>query len=268
MAVKERQFRRKIQEVAIAASRAAGRIIIAKRVNPRVDYKGTTNPVTEVDLLCERTIARMIEDAFPGHRIVGEEGGDRGKDSDFTWWIDPLDGTTNFAHGYPHYCVSIALEQREEIILGVVYDPLRDELFSAGRGEGAFLNGSEISVSLVSDPARSLLATGFPYDLKKRPYALAMLGGFLATVQGVRRDGSAALNLAYVAAGRLDGFWELGLNPWDTAAGAILAEEAGGRVSDFSGHRYRIARKDVIAATPALHSFMVETIGSVPVRRS
>ncbi len=250
--------------IAAAAARAAGKVILAKRLRPRTDYKGAANPVTEADLLSEKTIVGIISSAFPGHRIVAEEGGERKTDSEFTWWIDPLDGTTNFSHGYPHYCVSIALSRGEETVVGVVYDPLRDELFRAGRGEGAFLNGERIAVSSVTEPSRSLLATGFPYDLRRRPQAVARLAAFLSVVQGVRRDGSAALNLAYVAAGRLDGFWEIGLNPWDTAAGAVIAEEAGATVSDFDGRRYRVLRKDVAAATPALHSYLLATIRSVP----
>jgi myo-inositol-1(or 4)-monophosphatase len=264
MTVKDRQAQEDYARTAMAAARAAGRVILGQRVNPRTEYKGAANPVTEADLLSEKTIVGMISESYPGHRIVGEEGGDRKTDSEFTWWIDPLDGTTNFAHGYPHYCVSIALARREEAIVGVVYDPLRDELFHAERGRGAFLNDERIGVSRVSDPSRSLLATGFPYDLSRRPQAVARMAAFLSVVQGVRRDGSAALNLAYVAAGRLDGFWEIGLNPWDTAAGAVIAEEAGARVSDFSGRRYHFSRKDVVAAPPALHSFMIATIGSVP----
>jgi len=264
MTVKEPQARGEFIAVASAAARAAGKVILSRRLHPRTEYKGAANPVTEADLASEQMIVRAVGEAFPGHRIVGEEGGERTADSEFTWWIDPLDGTTNCAHGYPHYCVSIALARREETIVGVVYDPLRDEIFHAGRGEGAFLNGEKIGASRVSDPSRALLATGFPYDLSRRPQAVAQLAAFLSIVQGVRRDGSAALDLAYVAAGRLDGFWEVGLKPWDTAAGAIIAEEAGARVSDFSGRPYHFSRPDVVAAPPALHPFMITTIGSVP----
>ena len=252
----------RFREIASAAARAAGRIILDKlHTVHRVAHKGKVDLVTEADLQAEKLILDAVQGAFPLHRVVGEESGIGEQQSDYIWYVDPLDGTTNFAHGYPHYSVSIALQYRRRTILGVVFDPGRDELFSAERGAGAFLNGKRLTVSSVREPEAALLATGFPYDLEQRPHVLALLGRLLTRIQGIRRDGSAALNLAYVAAGRLDGYWELSLHPWDCAAGALMVEEAGGRVSGWGGKTFDIQRPEVLAGNPVIHSFLVRALG-------
>jgi len=236
------------------AAAAAGEIIREKRGTAfRVDRKGAADLVTEVDLAAERAIIALISRDFPGHRIAAEESGRGEGDSPYLWWIDPIDGTTNFVHGYPFYSVSIALECRGVMAAGVVYDPVAGELFEALRSEGARLNGRRIAVSPVSDLKDALLATGFPYARNDRERALSIAAAFLPRIQGLRRDGSAALDLAYVAAGRLDGFWERGLRPWDTAAGSLLVEEAGGRVSDFNGGKFDLHRGEIAAAGPGIH---------------
>jgi myo-inositol-1(or 4)-monophosphatase len=245
-------------ETARRAARTAGEVIRRRRGTAfRVDRKGATDLVTEVDLAAEKAIISLISEVFPGHRIAAEESGRGAGDSEYRWWIDPIDGTTNFVHGYPFYSVSIALEYRGVMAAGVVYDPVGDELFEALRGGGTRLNGRKITVSPVADLSDALLATGFPYERSDRERALAIAAGFLPRIQGLRRDGSAALDLAYVAAGRLDGFWERGLKPWDTAAGSLLVEEAGGRVSDFSGGIFDIRRGAIVAANPRIHGELV-----------
>jgi myo-inositol-1(or 4)-monophosphatase len=245
-------------KTALAAVHAAGRIIREKSDTVfLVNHKGATDLVTEVDLAAEREIIATLSRAFPEHRIMAEESG-RGKgESDYIWWIDPIDGTTNFVHGYPCYSVSVALEYRGRSILGIVYDPTRDELFQAVKGEGAYLNGRPITVSAVDTLSDALLATGFPYDRSQREHALSIASRLLPGIQGLRRDGSAALDLAYVAAGRLDGFWEFGLKPWDTAAGWLLVEEAGGRVSNFKGESFDIRQGAVVASNHRIHADLV-----------
>ncbi len=252
----------RLRKTAEAAARAAGRIILDKlQTSYQVSHKGKVDLVTEADLQAEERITSAIRSAFPLHRIVGEESGIGKQESDYIWYVDPLDGTTNFAHGYPHYSVSIALQYRRRTVLGVVFDPGRDELFSSELGAGAYLNGERLSVSSVREPEAALLATGFPYELEQRPRALAFLGKLLSDIQGIRRDGSAALNLSYVAAGRLDGYWELSLHPWDCAAGALMVEEAGGRVSGLGGRAFDIQRPEVLAGNPFIHPFLVRRLG-------
>lgn len=249
---------RRALETARRAAAAAGEIIRAKAGTAfRVDRKGAADLVTEVDLSAERAVIAVISAVFPGHRIAAEESGRGEGDSEYLWWIDPIDGTTNFVHGYPFYSVSIALEFRGVMIAGVVYDPVRGETFEAFRSGGARLNDREIEVSPVASLSDALLATGFPYDRSDRGRALALAAGFLPRIQGLRRDGSAALDLAYVAAGRLDGFWERGLKPWDTAAGSLLVEEAGGRVSDFRGGKFDLLRGEIAAANPKIHPQLI-----------
>ncbi len=252
-------------ETARRAARAAGEVIRRGAASGfRVDRKGATDLVTEVDRAAERAVIAAISTDFPSHRIAAEESGRGGGTSEYLWWIDPIDGTTNFVHGYPFYSVSIALTRREETVAGVIYDPGRDELFEARCGGGARLNGREIRVSPTADLAESLVATGFPYALGERERALEIAGGLLPRVQGLRRDGSAALDLAYVAAGRLDGFWERGLKPWDTAAGALLAAEAGGRVSDFTGSRFDLQRGEIVAGNPRIHPQLISALNQSP----
>jgi len=218
----------RIREVALKAAREAGGLLKERFGKQQiVSYKGDIDPVTETDKRSEALIAKLILDAFPDHSLLSEEGKEAEGSSEYRWIVDPLDGTTNFLHGFPFFCVSIAVEHRRELVYGVVYDPLWEELFEAGRGEGAFLNGQKIRVSHVGNLSRSLLATGFPYDVKKgREDNIVHFINFLKVAQAVRRPGSACLDLCYVAVGRLDGFWELKLQPWDTAAGSLIVKEA------------------------------------------
>jgi myo-inositol-1(or 4)-monophosphatase len=218
--------------------------------------------VTEVDHACEALIVEGLARERPGDAVLAEEG--RGSDragARLRWLIDPLDGTTNYAHGYPRFCVSIGIEREGEPLAGVVYDPLLDELFSARRGGGAFLNGRRLGVSGESEIGRALVATGFAYDVRRSAEDnLDHFARFVKTVRAVRRDGSAALDLCYVAAGRLDGYWELKLHPWDVAAGALLVREAGGRVSDLAGGPVPASGAEIVASNGRLHDAMLELL--------
>ena len=226
-----------------------------------ITYKGDINLVTEMDMRSERTIVEMLHGAFPDHGVVAEEETKLCNASGYTWVIDPLDGTTNYAHGYPCFAVSIALKHEEDVILGVVYDPMRDELFTARKGLGAYLNGKQIKVSAVDALIKSLLATGFPYDRKvSDKNNLSYFCDLLMASQEVRRDGSAALDLCYVAAGRLDGFWELKLKPWDVAAGSLVVNEAGGLVSDLSGNRFDMHDEEILASNGRIHRQMIKVL--------
>jgi len=226
----------------------------------RVEHKGEIDLVTEVDRRSEALIVEEIRHRFPNHAILAEEGGGQGVGGKYRWIVDPLDGTTNFAHGYPCISVCLALEYRGELTLGVVYDPLREELFAAERGGGACLNGRPIRVSALSDLSEALLATGFPYDVRRTGSNLELFARFIRRAQAIRRDGSAALDLAYVACGRFDGFWEMKLKPWDLAAGMLLVSEAGGQVSDFRGEGKILERGEIVAANAVLHVQMLEVI--------
>lgn len=249
-------------KTAQTAARSAGRIIRNRAGGGfRVDHKGATDMVTEVDLAAEEEIIAVISAAFPSHRLVAEESGEGEQESEYTWWIDPLDGTTNYIHGYPRYSVSIALARRARIVLGVVFDPLRDEMFFALQGRGAYLNDRRIQVSSVKKLSDSLLATGFPYVRSRRRQALALAARFLEQIHGLRRDGSAALDLAAVAAGQLDGYWEFGLKPWDTAAGLILVEEAGGKVSGFGGEAFDFRKGDIVAGNRFIQGDLLKIMG-------
>jgi myo-inositol-1(or 4)-monophosphatase len=226
------------------------------------EYKGDVDLVTVADRTAEKLIRSRLSEVFPDHGIYGEEGTRDRLEGEFRWYVDPLDGTTNFAHGFPQFCVSMGLEQRppglkpEEdgtLVAGVIYDPLRDELFSAEKGKGAFLNGKPIRTSPISTLAESLLATGFPSRKRHASPNIHFYQEFTLRSHGVRRAGSAALDLAYVAAGRLEGFWEFNLNPWDTAAGILLIEEAGGRVTDFKGRHFRIDSQEILASNGDIH---------------
>ena len=208
------------------------------------EYKGDVDLVTVADRTVEKLIRERLGEAFPEHGIYGEEGTRERMDGEFRWYVDPLDGTTNFAHGFPQFCVSMGLEQRAPgmppeqdgtLVAGVIYDPMRDELFTAERGQGARLNGRPMRVSKIPELAEALLSTGFPSRKRHASPNVHFYQEFTLRSHGVRRAGSAALDLAYVACGRLEAFWEFNLNPWDTAAGILLVEEAGGRVTDFSG---------------------------------
>ena len=228
----------------------------------RVDYKGTIDLVTEVDHQSEAFIIQQINALFPGHAILAEESGQQQGSAEHLWLIDPLDGTVNYAHNIPIFCVSIGYAQNGLTQLAVVYEPLRDECFSAERGRGAWLNGTLLQVSSVQDLTHSLLVTGFPYDTWDSPNDnFVHFVRFAKMTQGVRRLGSAALDLCYVAAGRFDGFWELSLKAWDVAAGGLIVEEAGGRVTNVDGGAdYISTPQSILAATPALHPLMLEEI--------
>ena len=261
-----------------AAALAAGRLLRDNISGTRkILHKGIINLVTEMDMLSERLIVKSLRSSFPKHNIISEEEANIRKGSDFTWIIDPLDGTTNYAHGYPCFCVSIALEWESDIILGVVYDPMRDELFSAQKGKGALLNAKSIRVSSVGKLINGLLATGFPYDRKvSKINNVNYFRDLLMASQEIRRDGAAALDLCYVACGRFDGFWELKLKPWDVAAGSLMVREAGGMVSDFTGSRFSVYDHEVVASNGKVHQQMLSVLlkdekrtirGSVSIRR-
>jgi myo-inositol-1(or 4)-monophosphatase len=243
------------------AATVAGTLIRLHWQKPKtIDYKGAIDLVTSIDRECEREIVRVLRNHFPSHSILAEEETDwLGTEASHRWIIDPLDGTTNFAHGYPQFSVSIALESAGEVVLGLVYDPLRDECFKAARGEGATLNGIPIRISGIQELDKALLATGFPYDRRaKADFYLSFFKAFLTRCQGIRRGGSAALDLCYLACGRIDGFWELELKPWDTAAGALIVAEAGGRLSDFSGNNFSIWGHETLASNGLIHDEMAE----------
>lgn len=228
----------------------------------QIEYKGDINLVTQVDKECERMIVSRIRSIFPDHDILAEEGsGGARKDSPYKWIIDPLDGTTNFAHRYPLFAVSIALEYQGVIVGGVVYDPNRDEMFQAFKEEGAFLNQVRIQASSASKLAQAMVATGFAYNLRETDNNnLDHFRDMLMTAQAVRRDGVAAIDLCYVACGRYDAFWELYLYPWDTAAGMIILSEAGGKVTRFDGQPYTAYDKDILASNGKIHGEMVSVL--------
>jgi myo-inositol-1(or 4)-monophosphatase len=250
------------RELAIEIAREAGTFLKERLYSVHtIDFKGEIDLVTEVDRISEEMITSRIQKRFPDHDIVAEECTNIMRDSEYTWIIDPLDGTTNYAHGYPVFCVSIALQRVNEIILGVIYNPMLDELFVAERGEGAFLQGVEIHVSATPSLSDSLVATGFPYDVRERSRdVLACFNEVIPKARAVRRPGSAALDLAYVAAGRFDGFWELRLKPWDTAAGWLLVEEAGGMVTDMNGDTYYLESPSIVASNGRIHRGLMEVL--------
>lgn len=260
-------------EVACRAARAAGEVIrgsYAKLKDSEIGEKAINDMVTVVDLNSQKLVVELLRDAFPGDFIVAEEvlepsvnagldpGGPR------RWFIDPLDGTTNYIHAYPVFAVNIALEVERKMSVGVTYNPLLDEMFTAASGAGAFLNDEPIHVSQVSDRNRTLLGTGFPF--RSRQYLdiyLKSFKYFFNNSRGIRRCGAAALDLAHVAAGRLDGFWELTLSPWDMAAGVVLIEEAGGRVTDFYGENSYLHEGHVVASNNKFHDWMIDSLGKV-----
>jgi len=249
-------------EIAKEACRISGEIQMANLKSARrIDFKGEINLVTETDHQCEKEIVSLIQGRCPSHDILAEEGSGARKDSEFKWIIDPLDGTTNFAHGYPLFCTSIALEYRGEIVLGSVYEPNLKELFVAEKGAGATLNGEKIGVSKTTELKKALLSTGFAYNVREtKDNNLNHFQNFILSAQAVRRDGVAAVDLCYTAAGRFDGFWELGLFPWDVAAGFLIVEEAGGQVTDFSGKPFGVYSKEILATNGRLQTSMMNIL--------
>ncbi|HYY56647.1 MAG TPA: inositol monophosphatase family protein [Pyrinomonadaceae bacterium] len=250
---------------AVQTARDAGRIL-AERLGRSIQItnKGVIDLVTEADLAAERLIIERIKSYHPRHAVLAEESGasdlQDGQRSEYCWIVDPLDGTTNYAHGYPTFCVSIALERAGVVEIGVIHDPLRDETFAAERGEGATLNGRRIRVSEIDDLNRAMLCTGFPYNVRDGGDFARHFRNFIMHAQAVRRDGSAALDLAYVACGRFDGFWEEGLRPWDVAAGVLMIEEAGGRVSRYDGERFDIYTPPIMASNGLVHEAMMRVL--------
>ena len=256
-------------DVAVEAGRKAGSILLDHtRSGFRIEYKNPINLVTDADHAAERCVIDHIHTRFPTHGFLAEEQGRiEQSPSPYLWIIDPLDGTTNFAHGYPTYCVSIGLEYRGRCVLGVVFDPTRDDLFTATEGCGAQLNGHPIHVSNTSTLDNSLLVTGFAYDIRESPRNnLDHFAKFALKAQGIRRTGSAALDLCYVAAGRFDGFWEVKLNPWDMAAGSILVKEAGGRLTDFLGRDLSLYGQELVASNGHIHHAMLTVLNETPVQ--
>ncbi|MDH4083956.1 MAG: inositol monophosphatase [Nitrospira sp.] len=253
----------RLLETAIAASRAAGALLLKYTADGfHVEYKNPINLVTDADRAAEQCVIDHIRSRFPSHRLLAEERGSVAQaPSPYLWIIDPLDGTTNFAHGYPAYCVSIGLEYNGRCILGVIYDPSRDELFTAIEQGGAQLNGRPIHVSETTTLDSSLLVTGFAYDIRETPRNnLDHFCKFALKAQGLRRTGSAALDLCYVAAGRFDGFWEVRLNPWDMAAGSVIVREAAGRLTDFSGKDLSIYGQELVASNGHIHEAMLTVL--------
>jgi myo-inositol-1(or 4)-monophosphatase len=253
---------------ATQTARAAGAILADRLGRALVSNKGDIDLVTEADLASEKLIIERIKSHYPRHSILAEESGTSegiefvsGK-SEWKWIIDPLDGTTNYAHGYPCFCVSIALERAGAIEVAVIYDPTRDEMFAAERGQGATLNDRRIRVSKVEDLNGAMLCTGFPYNVRERRNFARDFANFTMEAQAVRRDGSAAIDLAYIACGRFDGFWEDGLNAWDVAAGVLLIEEAGGLVTDFTGGAFDIYAPKVLASNGLIHNSMKRVLGT------
>ena len=244
-------------EAAVEIAQQAGKILIEELSRPLdIRYKGDeVDLVTQADKRSERLIVEQLTKHFPDHAIAAEEGTghESASASEFRWHVDPLDGTTNYAHGYPCFSVSIALAQRERLLAAVIFNPFYNELFTAERGEGAAFNGKKVHVSKVGTLSTSLLCTGFPVRNRKASANLQYYGDFTQRSHGVRRDGSAALDLASVACGRFDGFWEFGLAKWDTAAGVLLVEEAGGKVTDFAGNPYQLGGPVILATNGLIH---------------
>lgn len=253
---------------AIETAREAGQILLDKFGRKiSISKKGDINLVTEADLASEKHIIEKIRSYYPKHSILAEESGENlviGEiENVWKWIIDPLDGTTNYAHGYPCFCVTMALEHNGEIVIGVTFDPTRDELFAAEKGNGATLNGRQIRVSDTEKLSESLIVTGFPYDFKQREDFARHLTDFLLYSRGVRRDGSAAIDMAYIACGRFDGFWEEGLNAWDVAAGVLLIEEAGGQVSYYDDSKFSVYAPPICADNGLIHSEMLNILNPV-----
>ena len=250
--------------VASEIAREAGALLMGYfRQRVKVEYKGEVDLVTVADRQSEALILERIRARWPNHDVIGEEGARVESGSDYRWYVDPLDGTTNFAHAFPVFCVSLALEHKGQRIAGVIYDPTRDELFVAEQGSGAFLNGEKIHASKISNLAECLVATGFPSHKRHQNPNIFFYHQITLRTHGVRRAGSAALDLCCVAAGRFDAFWEFNLNPWDTAAGALIVEEAGGRVSDFKAGPFRIDSRETLASNGLVHQALLAEFDAI-----
>jgi myo-inositol-1(or 4)-monophosphatase len=254
-------------DFAVELAREAGDVLKHyMRREKQVELKGRANLVTVADKESEALIIGRIRQQYPEHAILAEESGSSGASHSIEgkWIIDPLDGTTNFAHQYPFFCVSIGFERAGEILCGAVYDPWRDEMFAGARGLGSFVNGLKLQVSDVETLRSGLIMTGFPYGFREKiKVAMAQFEAFLVESQAVRRGGAAALDMCYIALGRVDGFWEMDLHPWDTAAGLVILEEAGGRVTNFSGGRFSVYGKEIVASNGKIHEEMVGVLGGV-----
>jgi myo-inositol-1(or 4)-monophosphatase len=258
----ERDSLKEFFQIADHAARESGRIIKDQFGKLKeITFKGRINPVTDVDLKSERAIIDIIRGRFPDHDIITEESQLDLSGSPWRWIIDPLDGTVNYSHDYPIVAVSVALEIRGTVEIGIVYNPITEEYFHVMKGQGAYINDEPIHVSKIDTLEKSLLATGFPYDIGERPdNNLAQFNRLMMKTEGIRRDGSAALNLAYTAMGRCDGYWEMIISPWDIAAGSLLVTEAGGKVTDLDGHSLSIYKNQVFSSNGLIHSLMLEEI--------
>jgi len=258
---------RELAEAACAFAREAGAILLEGHGRVHApEKKGRIDLVTEFDRRSEALLLARIRERFPDHSILAEESGAGGARTGRVRWIcDPLDGTTNYAHNYPFFCVSVGVEVDGEMAAGAVYDPVRDELFAAAADHGATLNGAPIHVSAIAEVESALLVTGFPYDVREHPERhMPLFQEFLLRAQGVRRDGSAALNLCYVAMGRFDGMWEGNLNAWDVAAGSLIVREAGGVVTGYAGEPFRLDGRRIVTANPALHARLLSVVALHP----
>ncbi len=245
-------------------AREAGALLMGYfQKHVKVEYKGDVDLVTVADRESEALILSRIREQWPAHDVMGEEGSRIQTGSDYLWYIDPLDGTTNFAHGFPVFCVSLALEHKGKRIAGVVFDPTRDELFAAELGRGAFLNHHRVGVSTISNLAECLVGTGFPSHKRHKNPNIFFYHQITLRTHGVRRAGSAALDLCSVAAGRLDAFWEFNLNPWDTAAGVLIAEEAGARVTTFDGKPFQIDSRETLASNGLVHEVLLHEFDAI-----
>ncbi|EPX61876.1 Inositol-1-monophosphatase [Cystobacter fuscus DSM 2262] len=252
-----------LRRIAEEGARLAGRLLAERFHGERtIEYKGGIDLVTDADRAAEAAVLGFIRQHYPHHAVLAEESG-ASQGSGIRWIVDPLDGTTNYAHQVPHFCVSVGVEGPDGLLAGAIYEPMLEELFSAARGQGATLNGRALKVSGCTEFSRALLCTGFPYDVHHKPEGpLGMLRRFIVRAQGMRRMGSAALDLAYVAAGRFDGYFEFGLKPWDEAAGALLVQEAGGVMLRIDGAPYQVGYGDVLACAPGLApQFVAESKG-------
>jgi myo-inositol-1(or 4)-monophosphatase len=249
---------------AVEIAREAGALLAELFKSPlEISYKRPSDLVTQADRRSEALIVARLHRHFPEHAVVGEEGGGQRINSDCCWYVDPLDGTTNFAHGFPVFCVTLGLAHRGEIITGVVYDPTREEVYTAEKGAGAFLNDQRLHVSKTASLSESLLATGFPPFAHNHDLNIQFYYRFTMLSHGIRRAGSAALDLCSVAAGRFDGFWELRLNPWDKAAGTLLVTEAGGRVTDLAGGPSKLEASEIFASNGLIHDQMIPVFSEV-----